>query len=381
MPFPSVDIDQWIAGGAHDCGIDPQLQASLGGTAFNVRDKTTYWTHSSQFFTWWKNNIERKSKFQSLVKDSKYFGADLLDSQRALYCKSVISLAMHIKSYFSKNRNTSLSLLPLPLPPPNNKQSVSSISPVTKSGRAIRSPAKASSLAPCKESFTSVVEIAENTADGLLDGRTLFRPIKPERSSCTRNTHIRIVPQLCATSCTDDDDDDDASKVGGYITPITMNKRKSPLLSSDDQQQAPTDQSFHFDFGEEDAEIGIIVHNETISEVHVKTDALRNASLLSLRNSEDCETSFSDSILAFSFDDLCSIVQSFGAYDIRDVNVEPLFRVEQQIDIRDGIDLMDCFDGGRDETDYYTISGIKRLKREEFTPTFDILSADDQAWV
>lgn len=372
MPFPSDDIDEWIAGGARDCGIDPKLQASLGGTVFNVRDKTTYWTHSSQFFTWWKNNVERRSKFQSLVKDSKYYGTDLLDTQRGLYCKSIIALTVHIKSHFTKNRGVSLPLLPLPLPPPNTKKSFSSISPVTKGGRATRSPAKVSS----KKSFTSVIDVADIDP---LDERTLFRPIKPERSSLTHITPIRVFPQLRATSCMDDDGSA-SEEGGGYTTPVTTKKRKSPLPISDDKQHTYTDEPFHFEFGEEDAEIGIIVHNDTNFEAEMKDDDDRNESLFSSRNSEDCETSFADSILSFSFEDLCSIVQSFGAYDIRDVNVEPLFRIEQQVDIRDGIDLMDCFYNCRDDTDYQ-ISGIKRLKTEEVASNFDILSADDQAWI
>ena len=50
----------------------------------------------------WKNNVERKSKYQSLVHDAKYGGSDRQQCQRALYCQSVIALVQHIKSYFAK---------------------------------------------------------------------------------------------------------------------------------------------------------------------------------------------------------------------------------------------------------------------------------------
>ena len=87
-----------------DCEIDPTLLVNLGGTTFNIRDNATYWTNPDQFFTWWKNNVERKSKFQSLVIDSRYVGSDRSMSQRALYCLSIISLTTQIKSYFGKNK-------------------------------------------------------------------------------------------------------------------------------------------------------------------------------------------------------------------------------------------------------------------------------------
>ena len=85
-----------------DCGQDPTLMESLGGTSFHIRDAGTYWTGSEQFYTWWKNNVERKSKFLALSNDSKYNGHDLALNQRAMYCRSIIALTLNIKSHFGK---------------------------------------------------------------------------------------------------------------------------------------------------------------------------------------------------------------------------------------------------------------------------------------
>ena len=131
MPFPRSEVLEWISLATRDCGQDSSLMVSLGGTLFNVRDKATYWTTPEQFFTWWKNNVERKSKFQSLILDSQYEGSDHSLAQRALYCKSVIALTSNIKSFLHRNRLHSKQLLtPVPLPPPYEMNKT--LSPVPK---------------------------------------------------------------------------------------------------------------------------------------------------------------------------------------------------------------------------------------------------------
>ena len=44
----------------------------FGGTEFSS-NPSSYWTEPKQFFTWWKNNIERKNKFQNIIHDSETF--------------------------------------------------------------------------------------------------------------------------------------------------------------------------------------------------------------------------------------------------------------------------------------------------------------------
>ena len=58
----------------NDCGKEPQLKYQLGGTFYDPSDQTTFWTSAEQFFTWWKNNVERTSKFRSLIVDANYAG-------------------------------------------------------------------------------------------------------------------------------------------------------------------------------------------------------------------------------------------------------------------------------------------------------------------
>jgi len=372
MPFPTSEVQQWITAGTRDCGIDPNLHSSLGGTAFNIRDKSTYWTQPSQFFTWWKNNVERRSKFQSLVNDSRYYGRDFQDSQRALYCKSVIALTTHIKSHLSKNKGVALSLTPLPLPPPTPKKS--SISPVVKAGRP---PSKASG----KTSFTSIHDLVHEEdvkteqEEDFVDDK-MFCPIKGEGSLSLAEIYQTpiVVPK---------------PRYGKYKLDIFSDHENSENILKrkycDDQQQTNlSDEAFRFEFSEEDEEIGIIFRKRSNSMSSEKADNISTEPLVSAtaRFSEDCEASFSDSISAyenislFSFEDLCSIVQSFGASDIKDVNIEPLFRIDDQIDVRDGVDLLDCFSDCVDVTDY-SIRKRHRIAQPVFN--FDLLA--DQVWI
>ncbi len=48
----------------------------FGGPPFDLSDPATYWCEPSQLYTWWKNNIERRSKFKVLVNDAFYNGFD-----------------------------------------------------------------------------------------------------------------------------------------------------------------------------------------------------------------------------------------------------------------------------------------------------------------
>ena len=48
-----------------------------GGPAFIYDDLSTHWTESSQLYTWWKNNVERRNKFRVLQEDALYRGVDV----------------------------------------------------------------------------------------------------------------------------------------------------------------------------------------------------------------------------------------------------------------------------------------------------------------
>lgn len=54
----------------------PAEEAYFGGPPFCATDASTHWFEPHQFYTWWKNNIERKSKFRVLIHDSFYSGYD-----------------------------------------------------------------------------------------------------------------------------------------------------------------------------------------------------------------------------------------------------------------------------------------------------------------
>jgi hypothetical protein len=52
------------------------MENFYGGTPFVVTKQNTYWCESHQFFTWWKNNIERKTKFRVLIQGALHTGGD-----------------------------------------------------------------------------------------------------------------------------------------------------------------------------------------------------------------------------------------------------------------------------------------------------------------
>ena len=61
MPFDEEMVKRWLRLAVSDCEHDyASLGESFGGTAFVKDDPTTYWNEPPQFYTWWKNNVERK---------------------------------------------------------------------------------------------------------------------------------------------------------------------------------------------------------------------------------------------------------------------------------------------------------------------------------
>jgi hypothetical protein len=48
----------------------------FGGPSFSEHDVSTHWVEPGQLYTWWKNNIERRSKYKVLLDDAGFKGTD-----------------------------------------------------------------------------------------------------------------------------------------------------------------------------------------------------------------------------------------------------------------------------------------------------------------
>ena len=122
FPFPPEDIVSWMAEAKEDCLRMPDLQEAVGGTPFVYESPETYWTQSAQFLTWWKNNIERKAKFQGLIRDADTSkpGVVTNKSRRSFYCRMVVALAINIRNHFSKYINENAGLVQVTVPSLSN---------------------------------------------------------------------------------------------------------------------------------------------------------------------------------------------------------------------------------------------------------------------
>lgn len=69
FPFSRNVIQIWLDEAKLACETSTTT-LPLGGIVFSPTDSTSYWTVPKQFLTWWKNNIERKSKFLTLQRDA-----------------------------------------------------------------------------------------------------------------------------------------------------------------------------------------------------------------------------------------------------------------------------------------------------------------------
>ena len=79
FPFDNNLVKSWLVTAKNECG-SASFAEVLGGISFNDDDVTSHWTQPRQFFTWWKNNVERRSKFATLMKDAEYAG----DNEKAI---------------------------------------------------------------------------------------------------------------------------------------------------------------------------------------------------------------------------------------------------------------------------------------------------------
>jgi hypothetical protein len=102
FPFAESVIQEWIDEAIQDCRLSPDFLKKFGGTDFDLEDSGTYWTQPSHFFTWWKNNVERKSKFQSLSRDAISKEDATFDRLRTFYCQQAVALSVNIRNHFDR---------------------------------------------------------------------------------------------------------------------------------------------------------------------------------------------------------------------------------------------------------------------------------------
>jgi len=88
-------------------GVDTSSPGSYfddyGGPPFLYNDPTTHWTESTQLYTWWKNNVERRNKFALLHEDSQYSGTDGRRLARGRWCAAVLHLSECIRASSGNN--------------------------------------------------------------------------------------------------------------------------------------------------------------------------------------------------------------------------------------------------------------------------------------
>ena len=73
-------------------------EAYYGGPPFVENDLSTYWSEPHQLYTWWKNNVERRTKYKIIHDDSLYVGNDPRRVARARWCQVIVTLSEIIRS-------------------------------------------------------------------------------------------------------------------------------------------------------------------------------------------------------------------------------------------------------------------------------------------
>jgi hypothetical protein len=73
-PFPAAVVLDWLVKAKTDCAQsspdEPILNFLGGSTPFSWHDSSSHWTTQQQFFTWWKNNVERVQKLTQLLLEA-----------------------------------------------------------------------------------------------------------------------------------------------------------------------------------------------------------------------------------------------------------------------------------------------------------------------
>jgi hypothetical protein len=147
LTFKRELVVGWLQEAKEDCTSPfyAEEEQYYGGTAFIYHDAGTYWTEPHQLYTWWKNNIERRSKYKVLVQDSRYVGADPRDIARARWCETIISLAQVIRASSGninqlKSRPNELDEVDLIAPIPSTRQRKETFKAATASAAMRKDP-------------------------------------------------------------------------------------------------------------------------------------------------------------------------------------------------------------------------------------------------
>lgn len=105
FPFKSSLVRKWLLLAKNTCQMGGgALSECYGGVCFDVDNLASYWHQPSQFYCWWKNNIERKSKFAILQRDASAAPFNMKQFLRRHFCSTVVVLATNIRQHFERNR-------------------------------------------------------------------------------------------------------------------------------------------------------------------------------------------------------------------------------------------------------------------------------------
>lgn len=117
----------WLIAAKQACCLPTIIaeEGYYGGPPFVDADPSTHWSEPHQLYTWWKNNVERRSKFKVLQEDAKYKGLDPKRLQRARWCEAVVALSEVIRassgsSNASRNSLALSTSAPAPAPAPSS---------------------------------------------------------------------------------------------------------------------------------------------------------------------------------------------------------------------------------------------------------------------
>jgi hypothetical protein len=91
----------WIESAKEFCSSAAYLteEAYYGGPRYIDSDTSSFWSEPQHFHNWWKNSVERRSKFKVMQEDSLYNGMGVRMGQRARFCISVMNLSERIRLY------------------------------------------------------------------------------------------------------------------------------------------------------------------------------------------------------------------------------------------------------------------------------------------
>lgn len=98
--FKKELVTKWLEEAKEDCHSVTYSSEEMyyGGPPFIHDDSSTHWSEPHQLYTWWKNNVERRSKFKILQEDAAYSGSDQRRIARARWCEMVVALSEVIRS-------------------------------------------------------------------------------------------------------------------------------------------------------------------------------------------------------------------------------------------------------------------------------------------